>query len=252
MKTLREDVVLVTTTFSKTLDDVRAQLALKTCRSARENGYPIIVVDGSPCQEFKTALRETGATVINQQKPGMGQSRREAFRAGCATGAKCITWIEPEKYTIVHLLQESVNLILEGKADMVIPRRQNLDNYPHYQQWSEYVGNWKISNITGRHDLDLYIGPRVLSRNTTALMELYEPEGIDKTYGDNWEILFIPVLWALNMGWRVSSVLVDYIHPDEQKSEDGPDMMAKRDTQRHELIRVMEKEAVRIGYRTPI
>ncbi len=241
-------MVLVTTTFSQTLGDYRAQLALKTCRTAKEHGYQIIVVDGSPSQEFKAALRETGAVVIDQVKPGMGQSRRECFFAGLQTSAQVIVWLEPEKWTLVPLLETSVHLVYQGNVDMVVPRRRNLDNYPRYQQWSEYAGNWQIGNILGRHDLDLYIGPRVMTRAETERMMSYTGQCGENVYGDNWEILFIPVLHSLHEGKKILSVLVDYVHPDEQKIEDTPEMMSKRDKQREDLVSTMDREARRIDF----
>lgn len=238
-------VVLVTTTFSKSVEEMRAQLALKTCRAAKENGYRIIVVDDSPCQEFKAALRETGATVINQSKedPGMGGSRRQTLKAGVATGGEAIVWIEPEKYPLVPLLGPCIAPVLEDEVDVVIPRRRNLDGYPQYQHLSELRGNWEIGNITGRPDLDLYIGPRVLSPTAAATMAKYDGRCGLNTYGDNWEILFIPILWFLQHRLFVKSIVVDYVHPVEQLVEDDEVMRAKRDKQRIDLVSAMSREA---------
>ena len=103
-------VVLVTTTFSPSIDDMRGRLALKTCHMARECDYSIIVVDGSPSQEFKQALRETGATVIDQKEFGMGASRRETLNAGVAYDAEVVVWLEPEKHPLVPLLDVCIEL----------------------------------------------------------------------------------------------------------------------------------------------
>ncbi len=240
---MNDRIVLVTTTFSKSVEDVRAQLALKTCRAARDNNYRIIVVDGSPCEEFKQALRETGATVIDQKKPGMGQSRRECFDAGLSTGADVIVWLEPEKYTLVPLLGPCVSPVLSGEVDVVIPRRRNLDGYPQYQHWSELRANWELGNITKRFDIDFYIGPRIMNRQATMIMAEYQPIH----YGDNWEILFIPLLWFLTGGVSIDSVIVDYVHPAEQLIEDDESMRSKRDKQRIDLVSAMQREAVRLG-----
>ncbi len=230
-------VVLVTTTFSTSLTDIRAKLALRTCREAAKHDYHIIVVDNSLCGEFKETLRATGAEVLPQQNPGMGNSRRECLRAGLNTGAEVIVWLEPEKYPLVSLLEPCIEPIGE-LADVVVPRRRNLENYPKYQQWTEFSANWELGNITGRPDLDLFSGPRIMSRKAAEMMAEYQGER-----GDNWEILFIPVLWYLQTGMRVKSVVVNYVHPIEQRSEDDELMRHKRDQQRHNLVSAMAAEA---------
>ncbi|HRH22394.1 MAG TPA: hypothetical protein PLB51_00175 [Candidatus Paceibacterota bacterium] len=240
---MNDRIVLVTTTFIKSVDEVRAQLALKTCRTARDNDYPIIVIDGSPCEEFKQALRETGATVIDQEKPGMGQSRRECFNAGLATEAEVLVWLEPEKYTLVPLLGPCIARVMRGATDVVIPRRRNLDGYPQYQHWSELRANWELGNITKRFDIDFYIGPRIMNRQAAMIMAAYQPIH----YGDNWEILFIPLLWFLTGGVAIDSVIVDYVHPVEQLIEDDESMRSKRDKQRTDIVSAMQREAVRLG-----
>lgn len=240
---MNDRIVLVTTTFSKSVDDVRAQLALKTCRAARDNNYPIIVVDGSPCEEFKYALREAGAVVVDQEKPGMGQSRRECLNLGLTTGADVIAWLEPEKYTLVPLLGPCVSPVLSGEAEVVIPRRRNLDGYPQYQHWSELRANWELGNITKRFDIDFYIGPRIMNRKSAQRMAAYQPKHPD---GDNWEILFVPLVPLLAEGVSIMSVIVDYVHPVEQLIEDDESMRSKRDKQRIDLVSAVQREAVRL------
>lgn len=249
----KSKVVLVTTTFSKTMDDIRAQLALKTCWAAHDHGYKILVIDGSPCEEFKAALWKADAIVFNQKIPGMGQSRREALEAGLDTGADVIVWLEPEKYPLVPLLEPCIQPFLHpihnGEAHIVIPRRRNLDGYPQYQHLSELRANWEIANITGRGDLDYFYGPRIMNRWAAEKMMAYDGT-VDgqKVYEDNWEILFIPVLWFIAWGMPIKSVIVDYVHPSEQLTEDDEEMRGKRDKQRIDLVAAMQKEAKRLNF----
>ncbi len=239
--------MLVTTTFSPSLSDMRGQLALKTCRAARDCGYTIIVVDGSPSQEFKAALRETGAAVIDQKMPGMGQSRRECINAGVDSAADVIVWLEPEKHPIVSLLDACIEPVISGKADVVIPSRNTFTNYPKYQAESESRGNAAMGELIGRSDLDFYIGPRVLSYDAAREMAFYDGKiGDEQVYGDKWEILFIPLLWFVDWGWKIASVPVDYIHPIEQFVEDDDMMRKKRDEQREILVSAMTAEAKRL------
>lgn len=224
------------------MSDVRAQLALKTCDEARLHGYDLIVVDGSPCKEFKDELRARGANVIDQKEKGMGGSRRECLKAGIETGSGVIVWLEPEKHPLVSLLEPCIELVLSGNADLVIPRRKSLAGYPHYQQWSELTANHALGNITGHPEIDFFIGPRVLSQYSAKVMSEYNQYG-DSPYGDNWEILFIPIIWLLGTGKKVETVVVDYVHPKEQMIEDDEVMRAKRDKQRDDLVSAMKAEA---------
>lgn len=208
---------------------MRAQLALKTCRNAHERGFPIIVVDGSPCQEFKQALRDTGAIVVDQNQPGMEGSRRQVLQLGLGRfpEAKVYGWLEPEKHPMIDLLDQCVRPIIEpddGPVDVVVPRRKTMVNYPSYQQWSELTANWYLGDITHRYDLDLYSGPRFMSRRATQRMSIFDSGGDGK-----WKIIFLPLVWMMFSGWRIKSVTVDYVHPIEQLVEDDEAMRAKRD-----------------------
>lgn len=244
----KNDVVLVTTTFSMSMDDIRVSLALKTCRAAREHGYKMIVVDGSPCEEFKAALRETGAQVLDQQEPGMGQSRRECMKAGLASDAQVLVWLEPEKYPLVSLLASCIQPVVDGEAKLVIPRRESLASYPRFQQWSEELGNLILGKITRRPDLDFYSGPRIMDRETAGIMSKYDGTALgQKMYGDSWHILFIPVLWFLHDGFLVKSVTVPYEHPPEQTAAEAThEWNLKREKQLRELVEDMMSEDQRL------
>lgn len=239
--------VLVTTTFFKSLQDLRCTLAIETMEAARSRSYPIIVVDGSPDPEVRSIFSVNGATVCQQYLPGMGASRRQAIQAGLdwnGGAADIIVWIEPEKYPIVPLLEPLIQVVSLGITDLVIPQRRTLDSYPCYQAASERLANLALGAITGRPDLDLYIGPRVMNREMAKLFL-----GYDGRYGDNWEILFIPVLSALAQSKRVDSRLVDYVHPAEQtEAEATPEMDRKRDRQRVDIISAMARAAQDMGF----
>ena len=228
--------VLLTTTFSPSVTDMRAQLALKTCGLAVKRGFDIIVVDGSPCADFKVALGATGAIVIDQVEPGMEGSRRQVLKVGLKTFPQYLAycWLEPEKHPMVPLLDECLEHIIDPchkPADVVIPRRRTLVNYPQYQQWSEMTANWQLGDLTGRYDLDFYSGPRIMSRRATELMAEY-----NSGHDGKWEINFLPLVRMMYYGWIVMSVTVDYVHPIEQMIEDSPEMRAKRDEQREALV----------------
>lgn len=230
---------LVTSTFYPTTDDIRLRLALRTCAEAKRLGYTLIIVDDSP-DAVRALLTETGATVMKQSGRGMGASRRQAIRYARDAGADTIVWLEPEKYPVVGLLEPAIELLRKENMQFVLPARLSLESYPQYQELSELRANREIGMITGRHDLDYMFGPKVMSLEGVELMLNYEAA----PQHDRWEILFIPVQWALQRGFRVGSVVVDYIHPAEQTAAETDDagMNEKRDIQRRALVAGMRAE----------
>lgn len=240
--------VLVTTTFFKPPQDLRFGLAVKTVDAARACGYPIVVVDGSPDPQIREILTQHGALVIEQTEAGMGKSRRQAIGAGIDQyrDADVIVWLEPEKHTLVGLLGPCIQPVADGTFDLVIPYRKSLESYPPYQAVSERLANAALAALTGRPDLDLYIGPRVMSRAVAEQHFL----GYDGKYSDQWESIFIPVLKALKTGERVGSVEVDYVHPPEQTAAETGDveMDGKRDRQRTLIVANMARAAVEMQF----
>lgn len=237
-------VVLATTTFAKKVDELRFLMALHTCEEAIRCGYEIVVVDDSG-EEMRRALQGRGATVFTQETPGMGASRRQAIGEALKAGADVVIWLEPEKYPIVPLFGPSIDMVANESFDIVVPWRRSLESYPAYQELSELRANRELGQITGRPELDLMIGPRVMSRRgAELLLEYTGQEG-----GDKWHILFLPILWALKNGYKVGSKEVDYIHPSEQTAaeEGDEEMNKKRDEQRRDLVGTMAGVAAKLG-----
>lgn len=240
--------VLVTTTISKSPNELRFRLAQETVKRSGESGYPIIVVDGSPDRQIQGILAAAGAFVFQEAQPGMGASRRQAIRAGLnfrGGTADIIVWLEPEKHPVVPLLEPLMHAVASGQYDLVIPKRTLLDSYPAYQAASEHLANQALGAITGRPDLDLYFGPRVMSRKVASqYFQTY-----DGRFGDNWESIFVPVLVALAAGVSVGSMSVNYAHPAEQTAaETSPEIDRKRDRQRIDIIGAMSRAAQAMGF----
>jgi hypothetical protein len=244
----KRNVVLATTTFYKSMEEVRFKCALKTMEEAAQRGYTIVVVDASPNPEIANAFQEEGAIVFSGVVSGMGASRREAVQLALDMQADIVVWLEPEKYPIVPLLAPCIEMVAGGGYDLVVPRRRTLTGYPFYQHWSEMEASWRLGEITGRPDLDTMIGPRVMNRQVAELFLEYKGE----PYGDFWQSIFLVVLRALARGMSVGSRTVDYVHPPEQTAEEqnSPEMDRKRDEQRIILIQTMQKEAEKLGYRS--
>lgn len=232
---LFQQVYVATTTYSNGIGELRTQLALRTIKDlVALTGHPPIVVDASPDLASVAAFEEAGAYIVLQNpNTRMGQSRRQAVRYAMDDGAKIVIWMEPEKYPMVPFLPNLVAPILSDEFDIIIPRRRTLRSYPEHQMLRELQGNHEAGSMTGRPDLDLWVGVRVMNIKAAGLFLNYDGE-----CGDRWESIFIPVVMALREGLRVGSVDVDYVHPPEQtKAETGdPEFDRKRDVQLEVLL----------------
>ena len=232
--------VIVTTTYSNSVNDFRAGLALKTVEAAKKEGYEIVVVDGSPDEKFKDALTLAGAHVFMEKTKGMGTSRRQSIKTGFDIGGDVVAWIEPEKYPVIPLLLPLFKMIQTESAQIIIPKRKSLEGYPPYQMMSENRLNQELGLITNNKDLDLCFGPRIFNKAGGEYFLNYKGER-----GDNWESIFIPILRALRDGVKITSEVINYVHPPEQTAVeiDSLEMNRKRDFQREVLVNAMGEEA---------
>lgn len=240
---------IVGTTFSKTTDDLRFQLNCETVKNAVALGFQVYVVDGSPIKEIGEALAARGAIVFPQREPGMGRSRSQCLNEGLDLGFDIICWTELEKTDMPNHLAGCITPVEWNDYDMIVPRRDNLETYPDYQHWSELRANWEIGHITGRPDLDLMVGTRIMNRRAAIRMANYQGE--PGKFGDDWQILFHPVLDMIaNREFRVGSVTVPYRHPAKQTAaETGETWNRKRDKQRLDLVNEMRLRATLLKWK---
>lgn len=236
--------VLCTTVFATDPEDGRFVQALRTAEEARVNELHLYIVSGCPNPICDELLRERGAEVVKEVDHGMGASRRQGIREVVKKyDPGAVVWLEPEKYPLVAHLEASIQAIGRGQADLVVPRRTTLESYPKYQELSELRANHAMGAITSRGDLDLMFGPRVMGRKAIPLFLAYGPE----YGGDQWHVLFAPVVWAIKKGLKLLSVTVPYVHPLEQttREEGNAEMDSRRDIQRVELIELVSREMKR-------
>lgn len=272
-----EEVAIVTTTFypgwypgdaspEPSADKIRGDLALESIRIATEKGYKVVVVDGHVNESFVDALNSLGVTPHDEEEQTMSGARQQGFReAATLSGVKVITWTEPEKVSIIQdCVAEGVQPILDGEADVVVPKRDEaaFATYPDYQVDDEKLSNkrWnKALRSAGLlqeddEDLDAWFGPRFI-RNDPELIKLFcdsyefeprldeptsEPIALDKLVKPElWaNATFLPIVAALEEGYKVKSVAVNYRHPSEQTTleQDSPEYQRKRAVQRRNII----------------
>lgn len=123
----KSKVVIATTTFYGSVGETRAQLAFKTAAAVKDAGYILVVVDGSPDSQVKEGLERFGAIVHREEKPGIGNTRRQVFRKAyelCDSGNDIIVWMEPEKVTFVPYLKELAQALVNQNADLLVPEER--------------------------------------------------------------------------------------------------------------------------------
>ena len=148
----------------------------------------------------------------------MGASRRQAIKEAYNTEKKVIAWTEPEKEDYIQKIADTACPILDGSADLVIPRRKSMQSYPLVQQHTEAFCNDFCRELTG-FDLDFCFGPRTWHRNMSHYFLDYSGN-----YGDKWDSLFIPVVHAIADGKKVIGVKIEYNHPIEQTKVEEHDL----------------------------
>lgn len=238
--------VIATTTNYRTVDEVRARLALRFAEEAKRYGYRLAVVDGDSPQAFRDALSERGACIFPEPRGGgMGASRRQALIEAreFAGPDGVVAWVEPEKWPLVANLGPALACFDQG-ADLVVPARTEAGflTYPSEQMWAEYIGNRTFRKIAGVR-LDAWFGPKLMNRE--ALKRFLDYSG---TYGDRWESLLIPVLACIKDGLKVVSAQVVYGHPPEQTAAEGTiEMTMLRIEQIRNIVPALQAAALHLG-----
>jgi hypothetical protein len=250
------------------VDGIRGDLALATLTAARLNGFQIAVVDGGSSNAFRNILSETiGKPPSDERQKGMSPSRRQVFgEASAFNGVKVIAWVEPEKVSMAtdNNLQKAALPILQGNADVVIPKRDTFAfmTYPDEQVRWEQDANKKFSEILRQNDLlprnaevlDVWFGPRLFKNDPDILKFFLHQWERDDTPSNKKDVKMDPDLWAGatflpvvaklyqdkldGKPPRVVSVPVAYTHPYEQTitEQDSPVFTAKREQQSRNIL----------------
>src|SRR3989338_2030271 len=247
-------IVVVTTTYYKSVSDLRYQLACETIRQARQHDYDIIVVDGSPDPAIRKTFTELGALVFQETTKGMGHSRRLAFfhalnHLYCTLKAEdgIIVWLEPEKHDLVRFIQEIIAAFRHNVV-AVVPRRtkQSWETYPEFQQASELRANAAFSSAIGRVNLDVMFGPVAFLASRLWQLLLVCPTRFQ--YPDTYiqQFLLIQLLAAEQ---EVAAVNVNFIYPESSRQAEtseaagGGPILAKRQEQERILSEAFRQAA---------
>lgn len=271
------NTILATTTMYPTKDgkmdpstELRARLALESCKKAAFLGIKLYIVDGGSDEGWRQEVRDTGAIIFNEDLkdiPGthfMGRSRRQVLNEASETDYEMFTWFEPEKHPLlIHENGHSPLLyalapIHESSADLIVPRRlDELASYPLQQRLEELTGNLTVTELLQGHlsskgytnpeehapYLDQWIGPRTMNREGLKKFLAYDGTIAGESH-DRWESIFVPVWDAmLDPDMVVRGAPVDFVYPQAQRDlESGnPAFAKKRVDQLSALVSAAEK-----------
>jgi hypothetical protein len=131
--------------------------------------------------------------------------------------------------------------IIQGKADIVIPRREEelfKSSYPSYQYESESEGNYWYNELMRRHrllgkidkDFDMFFGPRafankpkVVSLFTRIYRLVVDNTSFEKSLFDieaYSSVLYFPILLAIRKKIKILGVTVPFSYPKLQKQNE--------------------------------
>lgn len=226
----------------KHTDKVRGDLAIEFLQKASQAGFQTVVADGKSSKTFrKTIARIPKLIIIERKSLQSSVAKKQAIKkAAKFAGTKVIVLTEPEKISLLEFIPRLASPILENKADIVVPKRDESlfrKTYPSYMYDSEIEGN-KLYNETLKtrgllrsgEDLDTFFGPRLFAQNR-KLVSLFTREfhlKIDKTaylysYFDKnaySATLYFPLVIALKKKYRVKSVTIPFSYPKSQKENE--------------------------------
>jgi hypothetical protein len=253
------NLIVVAPTFYSSVEESRFILGLDACRQAARYGIRLILVDGSPLEEIRTALQNAGKNrqgksfvrVIPQVVPGKkGVALREAIRAaleefdsaGLACGHGVIAFQELEKVDMFRNWNSVVNHMAETGAEVVCPRREDSlfkSTYPIEQYYSETFGNLYLDSLgskIGFPSIDWTVGPIALRCTLSKYWLDFD--------GQIWDAQLVPMLHAFLAGAKVTSFEIDYRHSELMKhQEEGqPEWSEKRLMQLNHLSEKLGKK----------
>ena len=226
---------------TKHSDKIRGDLILYSVRFATGIGYKVVLVDGGSSKTFVSELRKiNGIKLLQSKLPHRSPNRRKALHeASKIPGVKAIVMAEIEKVSfITDCMEESVKPVLNGNADLVIPKREISlfkKSYPDYMFESEVEGNLfyneglRSEGLLSPHeeDLDMFFGARVFKNDKKMLKSLFSKYKANPfnsilsnklfDFEEYSNAQFFPVVKALSEGLKVMSITVPFVYPELQK-----------------------------------
>jgi hypothetical protein len=211
-------------------------------QKASKLGYPVVVIDGLSTKTFYKTIKNIPGVILKRR---ISYKRSPARRLGYQVASKIpqvevIFYTEPEKVDILTYLPQITQPLLDGQADIVIPKRELTafkSTYPGFQYLSEEEGNKLYNEYMhlhhGQHieeNFDMFFGPRAF-RNNPAILRLFYQKYLfrlgDHIFKEQFfdpeqlsNAIFFPIVLALKKGFRVRSIEIPFRYPRLQKENE--------------------------------
>lgn len=222
---------------------IRGDLALAFFHEANKRGYRIVCADSKSAKSFqKEVSLIPNVKLIKSKIPGSGRNKRIAIREVVKLeGAEVIVLCEPEKVSLItDCLEQIVMPILNGSADIVVPKREEAlfkSTYPDYMYQSEIEANRLFNEAlktnsflnSRQSEFDHFFGPRVFKNDKkiislfvrryiftgqTVVSSLFDPDIYSNAQ-------YFPIVNALRKKLRVVEVTVPFKYPNVQKENEA-------------------------------
>jgi len=254
LKNERKQIAITTMTFYprwyrgklssiKHTDKVRGDLAIEFLNKATKDGYQVIVADGKSSKSFrKTILKIPNLILIKRKSHNRSLAKKQTLlKASKLTNIKVIVISEPEKVSLLSCIDKITLPILENKAEIVIPNRNQIlfeETYPKYQYESETEGNILYNQIlktngllSKQHeDFDIFFGPSCFANKKNIISLFNHGYNLKIDHSKNLRLflnsdlysnsLYMPIVLALKKRLRVISLPVDFSYPRAQKDNE--------------------------------
>jgi hypothetical protein len=228
-------LIVVAPTFYTCLEDVRYRLALEACQNAAYHKITVILVDASPTSAIREGLVKAGdgyvEAVPQTAKGRKGAALREAIGLAFRQQQKqqqhensnhYIAFQELEKVDMFRHWLPILQHMIDTAAQVTVPRRADAcfrSTYPMEQYHAESFANAFLSTLgqdIGLVALDWTMGP-------VALRSDQVHHWINYVEGELWDVQLIPLIQAHLAGAKVTSLDIDYLHPESMKDEEQGD-----------------------------
>lgn len=239
------DLIVVTTSLYKGLEDTRYPVALDTCHAAATHQVPLWMIDASLSTDVPPNLEEAGrmdgqdyVRVLPQSVTGKkGAALREGIQLALAavqerhpdSWQECIlAFQEPEKVDMVRRWKDLVAWMKEKDIDIAVPSRSQhtfAASYPIEQYHAERFANLYLNSlgaVAGLPTLDWTMGPIAFKAKWATEWLSYK--------GELWDAQMIPMIRAhRNHQAVVASYQTDFVLPESlQRQEEGSPVWSEK------------------------
>ena len=171
---------------------------------------PVIAVNDGSRDGTLAALRQTDATVIDQQpNQGKGVALRTGFRAALERGATGVIQLDADGQHDPDEIPLFQRKFAETQADLIIGER-DFGGMPLVRRVSNTIGRSAFSWAIGRRVRDNQSGYRLLSRRLIEAVLLSKEQG--------YEFEMDMILVAVKRGWRIEGVPIRTIYGEEKSN----------------------------------